>query len=64
MIPLTCLELVPLIEAGQEMSHACLTLLRQILQPVIAQGAAHLVLGCTHYPFLKDAIEQLFGSQL
>ncbi|WP_288491506.1 glutamate racemase [uncultured Acinetobacter sp.] len=64
VIPLTCLELVPLIEAGQEMSHACLTLLRQILQPVIDQGADHLVLGCTHYPFLKDAIEQLFGSQL
>ena len=64
MIPITCLELVPLIEAGQQMSAYCLELLKKILQPAVDQGADHLVLGCTHYPFLKSAIEQLYGSQL
>ncbi|WP_343595502.1 glutamate racemase [Acinetobacter sp.] len=64
MIPITCLELVPLIEAGQQMSAYCLELLKKILQPAVDQGADHLVLGCTHYPFLKLAIEQLYGSQL
>ncbi|MEB3753553.1 glutamate racemase [Acinetobacter sp. MD2(2019)] len=64
MLPVTCLELVPLIETGQEMSGYCLELLQRVLQPVVDQGADHLVLGCTHYPFLKPAIEQLYGSQL
>jgi len=34
------------------------------LQPVVEQGADHLVLGCTHYPFLKPAIQTIFGQQL
>lgn len=64
VIPVTCLELVPLIEAGQQMNQQCLDLLRQTLTPVIDQGADYLVLGCTHYPFLKDAIHFLFGNRL
>lgn len=64
VLEVTSLELVPFVEAGQQMSEACLNILRQILQPAIAQGADFLVLGCTHYPFLKDAIRQVFGEKL
>lgn len=64
MMPMTSLELVPLIEDGQQMSTHCLDILKDVLQPAVDQGADHLVLGCTHYPFLKPAIEQLYGSQL
>ncbi|MFT4021501.1 MAG: glutamate racemase [Acinetobacter sp.] len=63
VLPITCLELVPLIEAGEQMSSACLTLLKQVLDPAAQQGADYLVLGCTHYPFLKAPIEHLFGTQ-
>ena len=64
VLPVTSLELVPFIEAGQQMSPACLNLLQQILEPVVEQGVAYLVLGCTHYPFLKDAIGQIFVDKL
>lgn len=46
------------------MSEACLVELHNILQPVVDQGADFLVLGCTHYPFLKDAIRQIFNEKL
>lgn len=64
VLPVTCLDLVPFVEAGQQMSAACLETLQALLTPVVDQGADHLVLGCTHYPFLKPAIEQLFARRL
>jgi len=64
VLPITCLELVPLVEQGLQMSQQCLNTLKKILQPVVEQGADHLVLGCTHYPFLKPAIQAIFGQQL
>ena len=64
VIPVTCLDLVPFVEQGAQMSEACLSSLQQSLQPVVDQGADYLVLGCTHYPFLKPAIESIFGQKL
>lgn len=64
VIPLTSLELVPFVESGAQMSTACLTTLTELLQPVVDAGADHLVLGCTHYPFLKTAIQSIFGQKL
>lgn len=60
----TCLDLVPMVEAGQQMSPECLSAIQQTLQPAVDQGADYLVLGCTHYPFLKPAIETLFGKKM
>ncbi|WEI02793.1 glutamate racemase [Acinetobacter johnsonii] len=64
VIPVTCLDLVPFVESGAQMSAACLATLKDILQPVVDQGADYLVLGCTHYPFLKIAIQSIFGKKL
>ena len=64
VLKVTSLELVPFVEAGQQMSQACLDVLQDILQPVVEQGADFLVLGCTHYPFLRDAIHQVFDKKL
>lgn len=64
VLMVTSLELVPFVEAGLQMSDACLAVLQQILQPVVDQEADFLVLGCTHYPFLKNAIRQIFDEKL
>ncbi|MPW43555.1 glutamate racemase [Acinetobacter guerrae] len=64
VLPVTSLELVPFVEAGEQRSPACLKVLKQCLQPVVDQHADFLVLGCTHYPFLKDAITDIFGQKL
>jgi glutamate racemase len=51
-----CVGLVQLIEEGQLDTPATMELLQRYVEPLIAQGADTLVLGCTHYPFVKDAI--------
>lgn len=64
VLPITCLDLVPFVESGVQMGNACLNKLKEVLQPVVEQNADYLVLGCTHYPFLKTAIKQIFGEKL
>lgn len=64
VMQITCLDLVPFVEHGLQMSEACLNTLEEILIPAVRQGADYLVLGCTHYPFLKQAIQHIFGHKL
>ena len=40
------------------------TILKEVIQLVVDQGADYLVLGCTHYPFLKSSIQYIFGQKL
>ena len=58
---ITAPGLVELIESGCANSPQTETLLRQILTPYIGQLDA-LVLGCTHYPFVKDTIAKIIGD--
>ena len=64
VLELTCLDLVPYVEQGMQMSPECLATLTNLLQPAVEQGADYLVLGCTHYPFLKIAIQHIFGQKM
>jgi len=48
---------VELVETGDLDSVRTRTLVRQAVQPLLDAGADTLVLGCTHYPFLRRAIE-------
>jgi glutamate racemase len=54
--------LVELIEAGKTDAAETETLLRPILEPFIGKLDA-LVLGCTHYPFAKAAIQKILGEK-
>jgi glutamate racemase len=56
--------LVPLIESGQANSEETLELLAKHLEPIQDAGADTLVLGCTHYPFLRKAIRKLLGDSI
>ncbi len=53
--------LVELVEAGAVTGETALSALRPLIEPPVARGADVLVLGCTHYPFLREAIEQVAG---
>lgn len=55
--------LVELIEAGKADSPEAEALLRTILTPYAGQLDA-LVLGCTHYPFVKKTIRKILGQQV
>ena len=39
-------------------------LVAAFVQPLVAKGADTLVLGCTHYPFLLELIQEMAGSQV
>ncbi|GAB6182240.1 glutamate racemase [Desulfotomaculum defluvii] len=56
-----CPGLVELIECGKLAAPETEQKLRSFLQPVLDQGADTIVLGCTHYPFLRPMIERLAG---
>ena len=56
--------LVPLIEAGKADSQETLDLLSKHLEPILDAGSDTLVLGCTHYPFLKKSIRKLLGATI
>lgn len=56
--------LVPLIESGNADSEETLELLAKHLEPIQDAGADTLVLGCTHYPFLRKSIRKLLGESI
>ena len=56
--------LVPLIEAGKADGENTLELLAMHLEPIQDAGADTLVLGCTHFPFLRKAIRKLLGDSI
>lgn len=57
----TCPGLVAEIENGGLKSRHTRRILAQTLEPMLAQGADTVVLGCTHYPFVIPLIEQIAG---
>lgn len=52
------------VEAGELDTPATQQLLAQQLAPLLAAGIDQLVLGCTHYPFLRPAIERVLGPEV
>lgn len=56
--------LVELIENGQLNTSASAALLHQYIDPMLEKGIDHLVLGCTHYPYLTEQINALFGRAI
>jgi glutamate racemase len=56
-----CPELVPLVEAGELDSPDARSAVQRYLAPLLVAGIDQLVLGCTHYPFLRPLIEEIAG---
>lgn len=54
-----CPGLVELIETGDLHSEALRALLRSYIEPLLAAGCDTIILGCTHYPFLKPLLSQM-----
>jgi glutamate racemase len=59
-----CPGLVEQVEAGDLSGPETRQLLRHYVQPLLARGADTLVLGCTHYPFLRPVLEDLVGPEV
>ena len=49
------------VERGEVSGAATRTLVERFVTPLIRKGADVLVLGCTHYPYLTDLIQEVAG---
>ena len=59
-----CPGLVERIEAGELDSPATRDLLQKLVAPLLDAGCDTLILGCTHYPFIKPLLRQLVPSSV
>lgn len=61
-----CPELVPMVEAGILDGRRAESVLRAYLEPMLAtdSGIDTLLLGCTHYPLLREPIERIVGPDV
>lgn len=55
---------VEFVEAGNTSGEEVLRVAREYLEPLIAADVDTLVLGCTHYPFLRGAISYVMGDHV
>lgn len=54
---------VELVESGKADSDEAVCTVAQVIEPMLARGVDQIVLGCTHYPFLRGAIERVIGER-
>jgi glutamate racemase len=59
-----CPGLVEAVEAGALDTPETEALLRGCVTPLVEAGVDQLVLGCTHYPFLRPIIERMMGASV
>lgn len=53
---------VELVEQGLEHSMEAQATVRRVVEPLLSMNIDKIVLGCTHYPFLRPLIEQVVGD--
>ena len=59
-----CPRFVELVEAGETSGPTVLAAAEEYLAPLVAADIDTLVLGCTHYPFLRGALRQVVGPDV
>ena len=59
-----CSGLVEEIELGDRQSQFLHDLIETYVEPLIKQGVDTLVLGCTHFPLIKDLIQKYAGDSV
>lgn len=59
-----CPRFVELVEVGETSGPEVLAVAEEYLAPLVERNIDTLVLGCTHYPFLRGAIRQVVGQDV
>ncbi|WP_206362394.1 aspartate/glutamate racemase family protein, partial [Pseudomonas viridiflava] len=59
-----CPGLVELIETGDLQSPQIRQLLGRYVEPLLAERCDTVILGCTHYPFLKPLLQQMLPESV
>lgn len=61
VIKIPCPGFVELVEAGEISGDKAVASIREVIEHSIG-GVDRVVLGCTHYPFLRDAVAEVVGE--
>ena len=64
ILPLPCPGLMDFVERGDLDSPAFRKYLEELLYAYKSQGIDAAVLGCTHYPFARDLIQEILGQDV
>lgn len=64
IIPLPCPGLVEQVEAGHLHTPQVYSQLEALLGPALSEKPDAIVLGCTHYPFLRPVIQEIAGPEV
>jgi glutamate racemase len=64
VLPIACPGLVELVESGETETERTLEHLNHLLDPLRRTRVDTLVLGCTHYPFLRNAVARIMGPDV
>ncbi len=64
LVTAACPRFVEFVEAGQTSGDEVLAVARGYLQPMIDAHIDTLVLGCTHYPYLRGALSYVMGENV
>ena len=59
-----CPILVPLVEEGWINDPVTLEVLKRYLDPLLKNDVDTIILGCTHYPLLRDVVQKLVGPSI
>ncbi len=64
VVPFACPGLVEFIERGETEGAALESFLIELLAPLKALKLDCVVLGCTHYPFVKESLSRVLGTDV
>ncbi len=64
VIPFACPGLVEFVERGEVSGDALFGFLSELFAPLKEEKLDAVVLGCTHYPFVKDTISEILGKNV
>lgn len=64
IISVPCPELVKFVERGETQGENLTRYLHDRLDSLLAQGVDGIVLGCTHFPFVRTAIAEVAGEKV
>lgn len=59
-----CPLLVPFIEEGWHHKPEAVSILKKYLRPLKSNNIDTLILGCTHYPFMKNHFQKIMGKKV
>lgn len=63
IIPAVGEGFVEIVEQGREDDEQTIEQVKRVVEPLIGRGVDRIVLGCTHYPFLRRTIERVIDGR-